>query len=120
MVNFSLNATQIAHILHSVTKHIPRPDGSMPCEWDELTEQQRESAAQAVKEIYFSPAKSVEELHHLWMRPLVNAGWTKGTYDHDNKTHPCLVPFDELPRTEVAKDLIWKHLTDILMEFYHE
>jgi len=118
-MDFKLNSTQIAEMLNSVTSQIPRPDGSKPLAWDDLTDNQRFHAAKAVEEIYSSPKRSAEELHTLWMAPLVESGWEYGdTYDHDNKKHPCMVPFGDLPESEICKDKIWEHLTEAFRPFY--
>ena len=118
-MDFKLNSKQIAEMLNLVTSQIPRPDGSEPLMWENLTEDQRFHAACAVEEIYSSPKRSAEELHILWMKPLLEAGWTYGeTYNHDNKKHPCMVPFLDLPESEICKDRIWEHLTEAFRPYY--
>jgi len=46
--------------------------------------------------------------HELWMKLKLEAGWTLGPFSNENKTHPSLVPFDQLPPSEVLKDLTWE------------
>lgn len=51
----------------------------------------------------------VEEMarnvHDVWSRNRMDDGWTYGpTRDDRLKTHPCLVPYDELPDSEKEYD----------------
>lgn len=46
-----------------------------------------------------------ENVHDVWARSRMDAGWTYGTErDDSKKTNPCLVPYCELPETEKAYD----------------
>lgn len=43
--------------------------------------------------------------HEVWADSRINDGWTYGEKRDDVKlTHPCLVPYDELPETEKEYD----------------
>lgn len=43
--------------------------------------------------------------HEVWADSRINDGWTYGEERDDVKlTHPCLVPYDELPETEKEYD----------------
>jgi len=43
--------------------------------------------------------------HEVWAGSRINDGWTYGEKRDDVKlTHPCLVPYDELPETEKEYD----------------
>ncbi len=60
-------------------------------------------------EFRFSPAE-VEQLaemeHERWVADKLRAGWrfAPGSKDPESKTHPCLVPWEELPGEEKEKD----------------
>ncbi len=46
-----------------------------------------------------------ENVHDVWSRGRLDAGWTYGPVrDDSRKTHPCLVPYGELPESEKAYD----------------
>lgn len=46
--------------------------------------------------------------HDDWMASKVGMGWTYGDIkDPEKKTHPCLVPYEELPIEEQVKDYIF-------------
>ena len=43
--------------------------------------------------------------HARWMDHKMSRGWTLGPRDDGRKTHPCLVPYDDLPEAERQKDV---------------
>ena len=43
--------------------------------------------------------------HEVWAKKRMDEGWTYGPERNDeSKTHPCLVPYDELPEEEKEYD----------------
>lgn len=42
--------------------------------------------------------------HERWMADKLSRGWTFGPRDDAARTHPCLIPYDELPEVERRKD----------------
>jgi hypothetical protein len=54
------------------------------------------------------------ELHDDWMEAYEAMGWVYGPVrDPDAKTHPDMVPFDDLHPREQAKDTVFIALTEI-------
>jgi len=52
------------------------------------------------------PEMTPEENHANWMKEKINQGWIYGPVkDFDKKTHPDLVPFEDLPDIEKRKDI---------------
>jgi ryanodine receptor 2 len=46
-----------------------------------------------------------KNVHDVWAQCRINAGWTYGAVRDDaKKTHPCLVPYEELPESEKEYD----------------
>lgn len=46
-----------------------------------------------------------KNVHEVWSQNRINDGWTYGPVrDDDRKTHPCLVPYEDLPESEKAYD----------------
>jgi RyR domain len=113
-----LTSCQIAYLIHNITSHFPRTDGSLVPVWCDLNDEQKQHAAQAVEKIMSSESRTPEELHNLWMEPLVSNGWTKGEYNLNLKQHPSIMPFDELPDSEILKDELWYHLTECFRKYY--
>lgn len=72
-------------------KYIPQPvdtsEVQLPAELDELVE------------------KIAENVHEVWAQNRLDEGWVYGEERNDAlKTHPCLVPYDELPEIEKEYD----------------
>jgi len=92
-------------------------DSQLP--WDEAPEWQRTSVIRGVVFHVQHPQAGPEDSHESWMREKRSAGWAYGEVkDADAKTHPCLVPFEQLAPSQQAKDYIFRaivhQLTDSL------
>ena len=49
--------------------------------------------------------KMAKNVHEVWAQSRIKQGWTYGEERNDSlKTHPCLVPYEELPEIEKAYD----------------
>jgi len=79
--------------------------------WDQAPEWQKDSAVKGVEFCLANPDAPASANHESWMKEKVDAGWVYGeTKDPDAKppTHPCIVPFDELPAEQQFKDVLFK------------
>ena len=46
-----------------------------------------------------------KNVHEVWAETRIRQGWTYGEQRNDElKTHPCLVPYEELPESEKEYD----------------
>lgn len=46
-----------------------------------------------------------KDVHEVWAETRIKQGWTYGKERNDElKTHPCLVPYEELPEEEKVYD----------------
>lgn len=74
--------------------------------WDAAPAWQRDSALNGVQALF--DGAGPEELHESWMQQKVAEGWVYGNVkDPDKKTHPCLVPYADLPAGQRAKDTLF-------------
>jgi len=49
--------------------------------------------------------KLAANTHEVWAAGRIKDGWACGkTRDDENKTHPCLVPYEDLPESEKEYD----------------
>jgi len=49
--------------------------------------------------------KLAANTHEVWAIGRINEGWTYGAArDDENKKHPCLVPYEDLPESEKEYD----------------
>ena len=82
-------------------------DNSQPS-WEEAPEWQRDSAEDGVKFHIDNPEAGHRGSHENWLRTKTGDGWVYGLKkDVTEKTHPCIVPFDELPGEQQMKDRIF-------------
>ncbi len=83
-------------------------DNSQP-EWKEAPEWQRKSAIAGVEMHLGNPDATPEQSHESWLAQKTADGWTYGeTKDAEKKTHPCCVPYAELPPEQKAKDYLFR------------
>lgn len=74
--------------------------------WDDAPEWQRKSALQGVR-VALGGA-TPEQQHESWCEDKVADGWTFGeTKDPEAKTHPCLMPYANLPAAQRGKDALF-------------
>ena len=46
-----------------------------------------------------------KNVHDVWSEARIQQGWTYGEQRNDElKTHPCLIPYEELPESEKEYD----------------
>jgi hypothetical protein len=54
------------------------------------------------------------------MKEKVDLGWVYGEVkDAEKKTHPCILPYDELPLQQRTKDYLFKQVVDSLKMYIH-
>jgi len=82
-------------------------DFSQPA-WADAPKWQKDSAIAGVRAIAADPNTTPEQSHDGWSAQKVADGWVYGeTKDPVAKTHPCLVPYDELPAAQRIKDTLF-------------
>jgi hypothetical protein len=59
-----------------------------------------------------------EASHESWMRQKELDGWVYGpAKDPEKKEHPCMVPFEQLPREQQAKDFIFRAIVHAMEQW---
>lgn len=67
-----------------------------------------------------NPDATPEDNHICWMNSKINQGYRYGdTLSVENKTHPSLVPFNELPPVEQRKDEMDLLMVKLANELYN-
>lgn len=100
---------QIARVAHEVNRAYCQAlgDDSQPA-WEDAPEWQRASA-RAGADLHTMGDFGPEASHLSWMQQKLDDGWTYGPVkDPEAKQHPCMVPFDQLPREQQAKDYLFR------------
>lgn len=82
--------------------------GQWQPEWSRAEEWQQASTRAGVKMLLENPDLTPEEIHAAWLEYKKSEGWICGPEkDAAAKTHPCLLPWGELPEVEQKKDYIF-------------
>jgi hypothetical protein len=100
----------IARICHEVNQAYCQAlgDFSQP-DWEQAPQWQKDSAFKGVELHLADPEAGPAASHASWYAQKEQEGWKYGAYkDPENKLHPCMVPFAELPREQQAKDFIFR------------
>jgi len=77
--------------------------------WADAPDWQKASARHGV-EAHLALAEGLDPRasHEGWLREKQAAGWVYGpTKDAEAKTHPCCVPYDDLPEAQQRKDRLF-------------
>lgn len=85
--------------------------------WYQAHEWQRESAIAGVKFHLSNPDATDAASHECWLAGKEKDGWVYGPEkDVERKTHPCMVPFSDLPKGQQLKDRLFRSIVDALRE----
>ncbi len=101
---------EIAIMCHAINRGICSAIGDhvMP-PWDECPETMRKSVLEGVMTHRDNPELAPRQSHERWLEFKVNDGWSWGPKkDYDKKTHPQMLPYDELPAEQRLKDHVFK------------
>lgn len=107
------NVELIAKLCHEANRAYCQSigDNSQPT-WEEAPQWQKDSAKNGVA-FHLEHERYPFESHVNWVAEKVADGWVYGEVkDPEKKTHPCIVPYDELPVEQQAKDYIFKSIVD--------
>ena len=102
------NAERIARVCHDANRAWQQTTGdpAVSPPWDQAPDWQRESAIDGVRQAL--NGATPEELHESWCAHKRAEGWTYGEVkDAAARTHPCLVPYTDLPEEQRRKDTLF-------------
>lgn len=100
----------IARLCHEVNRAACAAfgDHSQPA-WEDAPDWQRESAIKGVHFSLANPGAPPSASHDSWLEEKRSTGWKYGPVkDPEAKTHPCFVPYDELPPEQKLKDYLFQ------------
>lgn len=99
----------IGEVAHEVNRAYCQAlgDDSQP-PWSDVPEWQVLSLSDGIK-YNLENDSTPRETHDNWMRFKESDGWVYGEVkDPIAKTHPCMVPYDDLPIEQKVKDYLFK------------
>lgn len=100
---------RIARICHEANRAYCQSIGDFNhLAWEDAPPHQRESCIKGVQFHLDHPDATPEDSHNEWFAHKKMQGWIWGEKkDEAKKTHPCMLPYAQLPQTERAKDYIF-------------
>ena len=113
-----LTIEQAAEVCHEANRAFCRQlgdDSQSP--WTDAPEWQRTSAMNGVRFHLAHPDAPASASHDEWMREKLATGWQHGPVKSEaKKEHPCIVPFEDLPPEQKAKDFLFKAVIHAFMD----
>lgn len=106
----------IAMICHEANRALCIAHGDFSQKsWEDAEEWQRQSAIKGVQFRLANPDAPASAQHEAWMRDKEADGWKYGPVkDPFAKTHPCMLPYDQLPIADQRKDSLFAAVVDAL------
>lgn len=106
---------QVAHAINAAYC-LSLGDTSVPA-WDDAGEQHQLSIQAGVQMHLDHPDATPEESHASWLAEKVAQGWVYGEVkDAEAKTHPCCLPYEELPPEQKSKDYLFRAVVHALKD----
>ena len=104
-----MNNVDIAQICHEANRAYCKTlgDDSQPA-WEDAPDWQKQSIINGVNFHMDNPKSTPEQSHENWLAEKVKQGWRYGTEkDAEKKSHPCFMPYFQLPTEQRRKDAIF-------------
>jgi hypothetical protein len=110
----------IARVCHEVNRVWQKEIGEdVSPEWALAPQWQKDSAMKGVDFHFQEKRQGDVESHNSWMKEKLENGWRYGhRKDENDKTHPCLLPFEYLPLEQKIKDSLFASVVQSLAQIY--
>jgi hypothetical protein len=104
-----MTPAEIAAICHEANRAYSQILGDDPqVPWKDAPRWMQARIIRGVELVLRHPEMTPEALHAAWCQDRQADGWVYGaTKDEVAKTHPCLVPYDQLPEGQRRKDRLF-------------
>lgn len=109
---------RIAQVCHEANRAVQviANDPNINQAWPIVSEEMRESAREGVRAV-LEADRTPAEMHALWSESKLLSGWVYGPVkDEMAKTHPCLVPYEDLDEGQRLKDRVFIHIITAFQE----
>ena len=105
-----------ARVCHQINKAYCEGIGdNSQVDWNDAPLWQQDSAISGVKFCVYNPDALPSANHDSWLSEKIADGWVYGDVkDVEKKTHPCCVSYEELPREQQIKDMLFKSVVESL------
>lgn len=105
-----MDFVDVARVCHEANKGLCEACGDFSQrQWEDADQWQRDSAVAGVQYFAENPDAPDSAQHDAWVADKIKDGWKYGdAKDPAAKIHPCIVPFEQLPSEQQAKDALFK------------
>lgn len=119
--NYEEVVQNLAEICHEANRVFCKSIGDSSQQiWAKAPLGQKQSAINGVK-FHLSADHEPKDSHEAWMKEKEAAGWVYGPVkDEHKRTHPCLVPYSDLPKDQQYKDYLFTGIVQSFKKFYQE
>jgi hypothetical protein len=111
---------RVAMLCHEVNRtfcNYLKDSSQLP--WDDSPPWQQDSAINGVMFRLLNPGIEPHDMHNNWMAEKLSGGWKYGaTKSPETKEHPCMMPYDDLPKAQQAKDTLFMTVVDTMLKTY--
>lgn len=95
-------------------------DDDSQVHWHDAPGWQRESARKGAR-LVLQGEERPSAIHEAWMAEKIRDGWVHGSVKNaEAKTHPCLLPYDQLPQEQRAKDTLFAETVRLVAKTLRE
>lgn len=108
-------AAQAAHeAIRTLQIENKEPNVAKP--WNTVSTDIYESCLIGVQRVIDNPSITDEALHDSWVETKRSQGWVYGEVRSDEqKHHPCMVPYNELPAYQRLKDALFRNIVKAVL-----
>ena len=110
-----MSAGAAAHeAIRTLQIHNKEPNVASP--WNEVGQDIKDSVFIGIERIIEDPNITNEQLHDSWIQTKTEQGWKYGEVRSEElKTHPCMVPYAELPEFQRLKDAMFRNVVKAVL-----
>ncbi len=114
-----MNADQIGRVAHEANRALTQILQDVPVQpsWDDAPTEMRQSTIGGVAWRLEHPFAEASAQHEEWMRAKLADGWKLGAVKSaEHKTHPAMVPYEQLAPGLKLKDAVFGAIIDALAD----
>jgi len=112
-----ISVEEIAKVCHEANRALTACVGDVPVQspWELVSEDMRKSCIRGVEFALANPNAPASAQHEAWVADRLANGWTLGPERSDLlKTHPMLIPYEQMPEHVQKKDALFKAIVNAL------
>ena len=110
----AFNYENVAKVCHEANRAYCATIGdNSQTTWEDAPAWQKESAIAGVIFHLTNEDTTPADSHNSWLAEKTEQGWKYGEVKNpETKEHPCFVPYESLPKSQQAKDYIFKSIVE--------